>query len=67
MDEKRPLTDKEKDVLARAITYYYDKHIRGELSKTDNSAATQEHFDLRDLCKRHGIWELLDESIHRGN
>jgi len=56
-------SDKDKQTLVRAIAYYYENHVWGDLVRKDESAASEEDYALRHVCEHLSIRNLLPMEI----
>lgn len=57
------LEKKEKELLIRAFTFYYENHIWGNMVKEDSTKASDEDYNVRALTMKLGIREMFPEEI----
>lgn len=57
------LTKKEKDLLIRAFSFYYKNHVWKDMVVEDNSKASDEDYNIRELTEKLGIRGMFPEEI----
>lgn len=60
------LEKKEKELLIRAFTFYYENHIRDTMVRENNSKASDEDFNVRALTMKLGIKDMFPDEIKSG-
>ena len=57
------LSDKDKEVLSRAISYYYREYVWGKMASKDNAKASDEDYALRHVLNVLDLRRFLSEDI----
>ena len=57
------LKNEEKDLLIRALTFYYEKCVWKEMVETDSNKASDEDYNIRVLSDKLGIRERFPIKI----
>lgn len=57
------LNEKDKELLIRALTYYYENHVWNDMVKKDNNKASEEDYAIRRLTDKLGIRDMFPMQI----
>ncbi len=57
------LSKKDKELLIRAFTFYYENQIWGKMVKEDSIKASDEDYNVRALTMKLGIREMFQDEV----
>lgn len=57
------LEKEEKELLIRALTVYYEKHVWDKMVNEDSSKASDEDYNIRALTMKLGIRDMFPVKI----
>lgn len=57
------LSQKDKELLIRAFTFYYENQIWGKMLKEDNIKASEEDYNVKALITKLGIREMFPDEV----
>lgn len=60
------LTTEEKEVIARALSFYCENHIRTEMVRNSNAEASKEDYKVRGAANKLGIRNMLSDNVQQG-